>query len=59
MEKVSLIGAGNVGTDTAFYIAEKKLANVMLIDNVKGKARGKALDLMEAAPIRGYDIDSY
>jgi len=56
MEKVSIIGAGNVGTDTAFYIAEKKLANVMLIDNVKGKSRGKALDLMEAAPIRGYDI---
>lgn len=56
MEKVSIIGGGNVGTNTAFYLAEKKVANVMLIDIVEGKARGKALDLMEAAPIRGYDI---
>ncbi len=56
MEKISIIGSGNVGTNIAFYLAEKKVANVMLIDIVEGKARGKALDLMEAAPIRGYDI---
>ena len=56
MDKVTIIGAGNVGTSAAFYLAEKRVANVMLIDIAEGKARGKALDLMEAAPIRGYDV---
>jgi malate dehydrogenase len=56
LDKVSIIGAGNVGTAAAFYLAEKRVANVMLIDKVEGRARGKALDLMEAAPIRGYDV---
>lgn len=55
MKKVSIIGAGNVGANAAFYIAEKNFADVMLIDIVKGRAKGKALDLMEAAPVRDYD----
>ncbi len=55
MKKISIIGAGNVGANAAFYIAEKNFADVMLIDIVQGKAKGKALDLMEAAPIRMYD----
>jgi len=56
LDKVTIIGAGNVGTSAAFYLAEKRVANIMLIDIAEGKARGKALDLMEAAPIRGYDV---
>jgi malate dehydrogenase len=56
VEKVTIIGAGNVGTAAAFYMAEKRVANIMLIDIVEGRAKGKALDLMEAAPIRGYDV---
>ena len=56
MQKVTIIGAGNVGTAAAFYLAEKRVANIILIDKVEGRARGKALDLMEAAPIRGYDV---
>jgi len=56
VDKVTIIGAGNVGTAAAFYLAEKRVANVMLIDIVEGRAKGKALDLMEAAPIRRYDI---
>ena len=56
MEKVTIIGAGNVGTAAAFYLAEKRVADVMLIDIVEGRSRGKTLDLMEAAPIRGYDV---
>lgn len=56
MNKVTIIGAGSVGTAAAFYLAEKKVANVMLLDIVDGRAAGKALDLMEAAPIRGYDV---
>lgn len=56
MNKVTIIGAGNVGTAAAFYLAEKRVANVLLIDIAEGRSKGKALDLMEAAPIRGYDI---
>ena len=56
MDKVTIIGAGSVGTAAAFYLAEKRVANVMLIDSVEGRSKGKALDLMEAAPIRGYDV---
>lgn len=57
MKKVSIVGSGNVGTNTAFYIAEKRVADVLLIDVIEGLAEGKSLDLMEAAPIRGYDIN--
>jgi malate dehydrogenase len=56
MKKVSIIGSGNVGTNAAFYIAEKRVADVVLIDIIEGLAEGKSLDLMEAAPIRGYDV---
>jgi len=56
MEKVSIIGSGNVGTATAFYLAEKNVANIQLIDIVEGKAEGSALDLAEGSPIRGYDV---
>ncbi len=56
MKKVTIIGAGSVGTAAAFYLAEKRIANILLIDKEEGRARGKALDLMEAAPIRGYDV---
>lgn len=56
MEKVAILGAGSVGTAAAFYLAEKRVADVALIDIVEGRAKGKALDLMEAAPIRGYDV---
>jgi malate dehydrogenase len=55
MKKVSIIGAGNVGANAAFYIGEKNFADVMLVDVVEGRAKGKALDLMEAAPVRYYD----
>lgn len=56
MEKVSIIGSGNVGVATAFYLAEKGVANIMLIDILDGKAKGSALDLAEASPVRGYDV---
>jgi malate dehydrogenase len=53
--KIGIIGSGNVGITTAFAIAEKSSGHVMLWDVVAGRARGKALDLAEAAPIRRYD----
>lgn len=55
MKKVTIIGSGNVGASSALYISEKRLADVVLIDIVEGLAYGKALDSVEAAPIRRYD----
>jgi malate dehydrogenase len=49
--KVSVIGAGNVGANTALYIAERGLADVTLVDIVEGMPQGKALDLQQAAPL--------
>lgn len=54
MEKVSIIGSGNVGANTAFFMAEKGITDVVLYDINEGAALGKALDMMEAAPIRKY-----
>lgn len=51
--KVAVIGAGNVGATTAQRIAEGGLADVVLTDIVEGMPQGKALDLMEAAPVIG------
>jgi malate dehydrogenase len=54
MKRISIIGAGNVGTNTAFFIAEKRTAEVLLVDIKDGVAAGKSLDLMEAGPVRDY-----
>ncbi|MFM2105853.1 MAG: malate dehydrogenase [Chloroflexota bacterium] len=53
--KVTVIGAGNVGATTAQRIAEAGLADVVLVDIVEGMPQGKALDLAEAAPVVGHD----
>ena len=55
MAKVTVIGSGNVGASTALYISEKRIADVLLIDVVEGMAQGKALDAIEAGPLRKYD----
>jgi malate dehydrogenase len=57
MKKVSIIGAGNVGSSVALYLAEHKIADVYLMDVVDGLPEGKALDAEEAAPIRRYDVE--
>lgn len=51
---IGIIGSGNVGANTAFFLAEKGVDHVLLYDIQDGMAKGKALDMMEAAPIRGY-----
>ena len=51
---IGIIGSGNVGANTAFFLAEKGVDHVILYDIREGLAKGKALDMMEAAPIRGY-----
>jgi len=53
--KVTVVGAGNVGASAAQRIVEKHLADVVLIDVVEGIPEGKALDLWESAPVEGYD----
>lgn len=53
--KISVIGAGNVGASVAQYLAEANLADVLLIDIIEGIPQGKALDLTQAGPIRGYN----
>ncbi len=54
-KKVTVIGAGNVGATAAMRVAEKDLADVVLIDVLEGVPAGKALDLAEAAPIEKHD----
>jgi malate dehydrogenase len=54
--KVSIIGAGMTGSTTAHWLAERELADIVLIDVVEGMPQGKALDLMEAMPVIGKDV---
>jgi malate dehydrogenase len=49
--KVAVIGAGNVGASTALFLAERALADVVLIDIVEGMPQGKALDMTQATPL--------
>ena len=49
--KVAVIGAGNVGASAGLYVAERGLADVVLIDIVEGMPQGKALDMQQAAPL--------
>jgi malate dehydrogenase len=53
--KVTIVGAGNVGATAGQRIADKELADVVLIDIVEGVPQGKALDLAESGPVEGYD----
>lgn len=57
--KVSIIGAGNVGSTLAARILECDLADVTLVDIAGNLARGKALDLMHCAPILGFHSTCY
>ncbi|MBI5178586.1 MAG: malate dehydrogenase [Nitrospinae bacterium] len=54
--KITIVGAGHVGATTAQLCAYKKLGNVVLIDVVEGIPQGKALDLMESAPLENFDM---
>jgi malate dehydrogenase len=53
--KVTVVGAGNVGATTAQRIAEAELADVVMVDVLGDLATGKALDMMEAAPVLGFN----
>jgi malate dehydrogenase len=55
-DKVSVIGAGFVGTMTAQRIAEKNLAPVVLVDIIEGLPQGKAMDISQSAPLEGFAV---
>ena len=56
VNKITVVGAGNVGATTAQRLAEKELARtVVMVDVVEGVPQGKALDQWESAPIEGFD----
>ena len=54
--KVSIIGAGMTGSTTAHWLAERELADLVIVDIVEGMPQGKALDLQEAMPVIGKDV---
>jgi len=54
--KISIIGAGMTGSTTAHWLAEREIADIVLVDIVEGMPQGKALDLQEALPVIGVDV---
>ena len=55
-KKVTVVGAGNVGASCALRIADKELADIVLVDIVEGVPQGKALDILQGCPIEGSDV---
>ena len=54
-KKITIVGAGNVGATAAHWAAEKEIGDVVLVDIIEGVPQGKALDLLEAGPVEGFD----
>ena len=54
--KVSIIGAGMTGSTAAHWLAQREIADIVLVDILEGMPQGKALDLQEAMPIIGKDV---
>lgn len=57
MAKVTVVGAGYVGSTTAMRICQRGLADVCLIDVVEGLPQGLALDLRQSAPVERFEVD--
>ena len=57
--KITIIGAGNVGATTAHWCAAAELGDIVLLDipQAGDMPKGKALDLMEASPVMGFDCN--
>jgi malate dehydrogenase len=55
-KKVTVVGAGNVGASCALRLADKGLADVVVVDILDGIPQGKALDILEAGPVAGVDV---
>lgn len=59
MAKVTIVGAGQTGATTAHWLAERQIADIVLVDILEGMPQGKALDLTEAMPVIGSDSKIY
>jgi malate dehydrogenase len=57
MQKISIIGAGMTGATTALWLAQRELADLVLVDVVEGMPQGKGLDMLETMPIIGRDVE--
>lgn len=57
MNKISIIGAGMTGSTVAHWLAERELADLVLVYVVEGMPQGKGLDMLEAMPIIGRDVE--
>jgi malate dehydrogenase len=55
-KKITVVGAGNVGANCAVRIADKELADVVMVDVVEGVPQGKGLDILESSPVEGFDV---
>jgi len=55
-KKITVIGGGNVGATCAVRIADKELADVVLVDIMEGTPQGKGLDILQSGPVQGYDV---
>jgi malate dehydrogenase len=55
-KKVTVVGAGNVGASCAVRLADRGLADVVVVDVVEGIPQGKGLDILEAVPVSGFDV---
>ena len=54
--KLTVVGAGNVGANCAVWAAKKELGDIVLVDVAEGVPQGKGLDLLQAGPVEGYDV---
>ena len=54
-QKITVVGAGNVGATTAQRLTERDYADVVIVDIVEGMPQGKALDLNQSGPVVGYE----
>ncbi len=54
-KKITIVGAGMVGSTTAQRLAERDYADLVLVDIIEDMPQGKALDILEAGPVEGYD----
>src|SRR5690625_1419800 len=57
--KISVIGSGFTGATTAFMLAQKELGDIVLVDipNMEDPTKGKALDMLQASPVQGFDVN--
>ena len=55
--KITVVGGGNVGATAVHWLAAKELGDIVLVDILEGMPQGKALDLVETAPVEGFDCN--